>query len=181
MSVRTPHAPGGKSATLEDMAEDHRRVEPRSIVGTGMATDPERVEQVADEAARRERANRAPPAQSFRDVLVSAPARGEFEDAPGRDPRRKPDSERKDVSEATSTTETSTPSMPTLTPAAPAATSTAPAPALAASSKPRPSLPDPRERLLREKLARSQAAAAKAIVPDPPGVTPPTGSSRIKR
>jgi hypothetical protein len=34
---------------------DHRRVEPRHIVGTGMATDPERIQQVPD------RSDNAPP------------------------------------------------------------------------------------------------------------------------
>ena len=38
------------------MAEDHRRVEARQIVGTGMATDADRITRIADDAARRERA-----------------------------------------------------------------------------------------------------------------------------
>lgn len=161
------------------MVEDHRRVEPRSIVGTGMATDPERVEQVADEAARRERATRAPPANSFSAVLVTAPARGDLEDAaPVRDPRRKPDDAGDNADNAANADDANNADTAGAA-AAPVTTTAATEKAKATSSKPRPSLPDPRERLLREKFAKLQGAPASPS--RQPGVTPPTGSSRIKK
>ncbi len=55
------------------MAEDHRRVEPRQIVGTGMATDPSRIEDIEREAERKKRAWRNAPEQAFGDVLSRAP------------------------------------------------------------------------------------------------------------
>ncbi len=60
------------------MAE-HRRVEARTtIAGSGMATDAERIESVADEQARRERTWRAPPELGFADVLSTTPAQAEL-------------------------------------------------------------------------------------------------------
>jgi len=56
------------------MAEDHRRVEPRQIVGTGMATDPDRIVRVQQDAERTARAWRDAPEESFGDVLQRAPA-----------------------------------------------------------------------------------------------------------
>lgn len=56
------------------MAEDHRRVEPRSIIGTGMSTDPERVEALLHERERRERGWRHPPEKGFGAVLEETPA-----------------------------------------------------------------------------------------------------------
>lgn len=144
------------------MAEDHRRVEARSIVGTGMAADPERIAAVADERARRERAWRDPPAVAFGAVLEHAPAKGTFDDAVEPDPRRQPP-----APEPASMPMGASSSSPTS-----AAPST---PSKPASSRPRPSLPDPRERLLRAQLARSEGR------PPPPPLTstetPPTGKS----
>ncbi|MFH1809877.1 MAG: hypothetical protein ABIJ09_14120 [Pseudomonadota bacterium] len=52
------------------MAEEHRRVEPRAIItGTGMTTDPERVESIQADYARAERAWRTPPKKKFGEVL----------------------------------------------------------------------------------------------------------------
>jgi len=57
------------------MAEEHKRVEARNIVGTGMATDAERVRELEAEAVRRERAWRDAPERSFGEVLDTTPAR----------------------------------------------------------------------------------------------------------
>jgi hypothetical protein len=146
------------------MAEDHRRVEARSIVGTGMATDPERITAVADERARRERAWRDPPAVAFGAVLEHAPAKGTFDDAVEPDPRRPPPPE----------PETSTTTAPSTSPPAPASSSSKPA-SKPMSSRPRPSLPDPRERMLRAQLARSEGRATPS--PLSSTETPPTGKS----
>lgn len=54
------------------MANTHRRVEPRSIIGTGMATDPDRVRELEQRAARFER-DRNLPKRKFGDVIASAP------------------------------------------------------------------------------------------------------------
>ncbi len=51
------------------MVETHRRVERRSIIGTGMATDEERIREIEEEAARRERAERKAPKAKFGQVL----------------------------------------------------------------------------------------------------------------
>jgi hypothetical protein len=108
---------------------DHRRVEPRHIVGTGMATDPERIQQVADEAERRARAWRPPPEAAFDEVLGRAPARGELADAvPDRSDDAPP---------------------PTIAPAAATAT---PRPVTRVS----PRAPDPRARLLHARLDAEQ-------------------------
>lgn len=56
------------------MADEHRRVEPNSIVGTGMRTDPERIREVEDEQERILRRRREKPRRGFGDVLESAPA-----------------------------------------------------------------------------------------------------------
>jgi hypothetical protein len=61
------------------MAESHKRVEARtSVIGTGMATEPDRIERLAKDAERRQRS--VPPQQAFADVLESAPAQGELAD-----------------------------------------------------------------------------------------------------
>ncbi|MBI5494642.1 MAG: hypothetical protein HY904_06400 [Deltaproteobacteria bacterium] len=54
------------------MAETHRRVEPRSIVGTGMATDPERLRDIEQRQARMER-DHALPKRKFGEVITEAP------------------------------------------------------------------------------------------------------------
>jgi hypothetical protein len=61
------------------MADDHRRVEPRGIVGTGMATDPERIQDVQDEYDRHLRSWRDAPKKSFGQVLEEGPQPDESE------------------------------------------------------------------------------------------------------
>ena len=51
------------------MPEDHRRVEPRSIVGTGMTADPEAIEELKEEWDTRERASRPKPKKPFKKIL----------------------------------------------------------------------------------------------------------------
>jgi hypothetical protein len=144
------------------MAEDHRRVEPRNIVGTGMATDPERLEQISDEAQRRERASRAAPEQSFGAVLQTAPAKATLADAVVPDPRKAApaadgeDADGRDGDDG----EAQKKKKP-------------------ASSKPLPSLPDPRERLLRQRLAALEGVAQK--MPSLSTETPPNGNSRMNK
>lgn len=122
------------------MPEDHRRVEARSIVGTGMATDPERLQRIEDEAARRERAWRDAPAEGFGSVLGATPARGQMADATTPDPRRRVEVPAAEVEIEAAPTEASTSTSPARPP-----------PARPARQSPR--APDPRERLLREQLA----------------------------
>ena len=55
------------------MVDDHRRVEPRSIIGTGMATDPDRIREIDADQARRERSGDGPPKRSFATVLEEEP------------------------------------------------------------------------------------------------------------
>jgi hypothetical protein len=63
------------------MAE-HRRVESKlSPIGTGMATEPERIDQVQQEQERRRRHESA-PVVSFGDVIAQAPAVGALVDDP---------------------------------------------------------------------------------------------------
>lgn len=80
------------------MADEHRRVEPRSIVGTGMLNDPERIEALQRERERLERTWRERPKRGFGDVLRETPAKNaDDEEAAGEDPRRrKPQKESKD-------------------------------------------------------------------------------------
>ena len=62
------HLLGMRSRALAD--EQDRRVEPRgAIAGSGMLTDPERVASLQTEAARRQRAWRAPPQKGFAAIL----------------------------------------------------------------------------------------------------------------
>ena len=68
------------------MVEQHRRVEPRYIVGTGMATDPERIDRIQHDVDRRERDTREQPVEGFSDVLGRAPPRGELADEPSAGP-----------------------------------------------------------------------------------------------
>lgn len=77
------------------MADEHRRVEPRGVVGSGMLTDPERIEQLEHERERMERTWREPPKRKFGEVLLEAPARNPFEEEPPplRHARRARDSE----------------------------------------------------------------------------------------
>jgi hypothetical protein len=61
------------------MAEDHRRVESRSIIGTGMATDPERIQEVQDNYDRRMRTDADAPKRSFDQVMEEGPAEDDGE------------------------------------------------------------------------------------------------------
>lgn len=63
------------------MADEHRRVEPRGVVGSGMLTDPERIEQLEHDRDRRERDWREAPKRKFGEVLTEAPARLPDDDA----------------------------------------------------------------------------------------------------
>jgi hypothetical protein len=146
----------------------HRRVEPRGvIVGTGMLSDVDRIRDVEAEKERKERAWRNAPEKGFGDVLAEAPPKGELEDEPHDDPRKK-----KPPADAA--------------PAPPAASAAAPAPVempsagAKANVKGRKDLPkvprDPRERLLREQLAKAQARPQGTTTND----TPPTGSHARK-
>lgn len=56
------------------MADQHRRIEPRGIVGSGMLNDPQRIEQLESERARRERGWRDAPRRRFGEVLREPPA-----------------------------------------------------------------------------------------------------------
>lgn len=72
------------------MADEHRRVEPRGVVGSGMLTDPERIEQLEQERDRVERTWREGPKRKFGEVLTETPPRapGDAEEPPP-DPRRR--------------------------------------------------------------------------------------------
>jgi hypothetical protein len=161
------------------MAE-HRRVEPRQIVGTGMASDPERFRSVDEEKERRARAWRDPPEKGFGAVLEEAPARGELEDEPAegqpgrraprgrRDPRdEKPPSEAAALSTAALAGSDGDAAQERDGPPTPEVKARTPA-----RSLPRVP-PDPRERLLREQL-RASARASPSRSTD----TPPTGKTR---
>ncbi len=74
------------------MVESHRRVERRGIVGTGMATDPERIREIEQRAARMERDYKLPH-KKFGEVMdgphtAGAPANTEWVDAPQEKQRR---------------------------------------------------------------------------------------------
>lgn len=62
------------------MADEHRRVEPRGVVGSGMLTDPERIDQLTHERDRSERTWREAPKRKFGEVLTEAPARSPEEE-----------------------------------------------------------------------------------------------------
>lgn len=55
------------------MADEHRRVEPRPTIGTGMAADPERIEHLRHDWERAERTWRTAPSKNFSQVLIDAP------------------------------------------------------------------------------------------------------------
>lgn len=69
------------------MAEEHRRVEPRSIVGTGMLTDPDRIEALQHEREKMERTWRERPKRGFGEVLLETPGKPPEEER--EDPRRR--------------------------------------------------------------------------------------------
>lgn len=145
----------------------HRRVEPRGvIVGTGMLSDVDRIRDVEAEQERKERAWRNAPERGFGDVLATAPAKAELEEEPHEDPRKKKPP----------------PELPANAPApvdmANAALTDAKAPPTNVKGrKDVPKVPrDPRERLLREQLAKNQASPKGTQSND----TPPTGSHARK-
>jgi hypothetical protein len=149
------------------MVDKHRRVESRQIVGTGMATDPERIEELKLEQERRARAWRDAPEVGFGDVLEQAPARGTLEgdeDAAPDRRRKKPvtASSESSVAEAAAAEPTEPPPV----------RQEVPAPA-------KPQLPrvppDPRARLLNARLDQKlPGPAPRAPVVD----TPPTGTTQ---
>lgn len=65
------------------MVDEHRRVESRGIIGSGMATDPDRIRDVEAEYERRMRQDRERPAKSFAATLEEAPI---WEGDPEEDP-----------------------------------------------------------------------------------------------
>ena len=140
----------------------HRRVEARKgIIGTGMASDVERLRDVEADKERKERAWRAAPEKGFGEVLTEAPAKGELEDESPDDPRKRQKA----------------PTLPEGAPSSSAMANAAVSPERVKGALPaKPELPkvapDPRERMLREKLASSLRSPK---VPAPVD-TPPTGS-----
>ena len=144
------------------MADKHRRVEPRQIVGTGMATDPRRVEDLQEEQARRERAWRDAPEKAFGAVLEETPAKAQArEDDVDEDPRRRRRREEEERAKQAALD------------AARVAAATDVAAAPAAEAPPAPTKrvpPDPREALLRKALAAR--APTKASSPHPPSPSP---------
>lgn len=147
------------------MAE-HRRVEPRQIAGTGMATDPERIQQVIDDAERRSRAWRPAPEAGFGDVLGRAPPRGELADATS-GPPLDPDGDRAGTGPGPSD------ALASVTPAAEAASGRPFSPPRPVT-RPSPRAPDPRARLLNARLdQRAQPAPMATSIPTPTP-TPPS-------
>jgi hypothetical protein len=145
-----------------------------------MATDPERVQQLEEEAARRERIWRKPAEQGFGDVLKSTPARASAEDAPapeaesdggaGVDGRPPQDAQGPATAQAS-------PAKPQ--DAADSARQPTAAPALDRSTKTAGLPPDPRARALHKLLdnggaERTSRPSARPLAAS--GETPPTGS-----
>lgn len=141
----------------------HRRVEPRGIIGTGMAADVDRIRDVEAEAERKRRAWRNAPEKGFGDVLADAPAKAELEEEERDDPRKKKPA----------------PELPAAAPAPVdmASAALADTPAGKGAKEALPKVPrDPRERLLREQLAKNLAAPKGSTSSD----TPPTGNHARK-
>ncbi len=85
------------------MADEHRRVEARpTIAGTGMASDPERIESLEHDYERRVRASLPKHGPDFGEVLAHAPALDPEEEL---DPSE-PDVEAKDRDESDTPSET---------------------------------------------------------------------------
>ena len=119
-----------------------------------MVNDPDRLAQIAADAARTERAWREPPPEGFGSVLDRSPARGEMADAVEPDRRRrKPDEPVVDA-----VAEAAPPAKPTTT------------------TRQSPRAPDPRERLLRAQLDARQTATTTTKPTPRAGETPPTGT-----
>lgn len=150
----------------------HRRVEPRGIVGTGMASDVDRIRDVEAEKERKERAWRNAPERGFGDVLTTAPAKGELEEEEHDDPRKKrPPPE--PVANAPAPVDLATAALAQEGKAPPAPTAKG-----VKGNKLLPrTVPDPRERMLRAQLEKNQASPhGQASTGD----TPPTGSHARK-
>ena len=125
-----------------------------------MVNDPERLAQLASDAARTERAWREPPPEGFGSVLERSPARGEMEDAVVADRRRRaPDDGVAETADAATTTPTA---KAKASPTAPQRLS--------------PRAPDPREKMLRAQLATRSNSPVTTSKPHAAGETPPTGS-----
>ena len=170
--ILSPRRAGEGGAVDDDvigfaMAEDHRRVEPRGIVGTGMLTDPERLRDVAEETERKKRSWRAPPEKGFGDVLKDAPARAELEDD---------DTPHKGKHPANAPAEAVLAAAAFL-PTEPAGSATA-GPAVKDANARLPRVPrDPREAILRRQLATAQKTPRVTSTQQQPD-TPPTGSHK---
>lgn len=163
------------------MAE-HRRVEPRGIVGTGMATDPERIRDVEDEHERRARAWRSPPERGFGDVLAEAPARGALEDDATDDRegqrqrgRRSPASASADAAAGDEEGERAGDGAAAGATGKGSPSASSSSRSSSASSKPLPRVPpDPREAMLRRQLEAPPRGRGSARSAE----TPPTGKAR---
>jgi hypothetical protein len=161
------------------MAE-HRRVESRGIVGTGMTTDPDRIREVEEDAERKKRSWRNAPEKGFGDVLEKAPPKGELADEESEDPRKKkkpepPSAAPSEAALADAALGGSAPASSTPAPVALAdATSGAPEKSAKAAL---PRVPkDPREAMLRKLLEANKNKPPNAFDVN----TPPTGSRSRK-
>ncbi len=140
------------------MVEKHRRVESRNIVGTGMATDAQRIDDLEVERARAERAWRDAPKKGFGEVLDETPAM-ELDDEDDEDPRRRKRREQDEQARGDDVERARIAASTTIEDAKPK-----PAPPL----KRRP--PDPREALMRKALA------ARGDPPAGTATSPPAGA-----
>ena len=55
------------------MVDEHRRVEPRGIIGSGMATDPDRIRDLGIRVSAQERTDKGKPKRSFASALEEEP------------------------------------------------------------------------------------------------------------
>jgi len=153
--------PAAATCYAGPMVEDHRRVETRQIVGSGMATDPERIEQVRHDAERRERDTREQPAEAFGDVLGRAPARADLADASGTRPRPGPPAAASAALPAGGASSGPTPDSPQ--------------PPRRPPERTTPRAPDPRAKLLHAQLSqRSPSRPAPPVATTGDDATPPT-------
>ena len=161
------------------MAEDHRRVEPRFIVSSGMAVDPEHIVKVEADAERAKRQWRNAPEEGFGDVMKRSPAKGSFADEVVPDKRRRPA-----PAETAPTTNDDDKGNDDPSDAPKAGVTPG---AKTRPGRPLPSLPDPRERALRAMLAAKTTGALPSDTDDlktakSAGVeTPPTGTIDPRR
>lgn len=154
---------------LDAMAQ-HRRVEARiGIIGTGMASDVERLRDVEADQERKERAWRAAPEKGFGEVLTEAPAKGELENETPDDPRKRKKAPTLPEGASSSSSSSETANAAVAGERSAAVLDQRALPAKLALPK---VAPDPRERMLREKLASSLRSPKVQAPVD----TPPTGS-----